>query len=471
MSRKHRIMPNDSMFLFGETPETKMHVAGLLRFEYPENRNPTDFIAKLMADIRSADVMSPWNRKLASPRLLRHPLPAWVEDENFDIEYHVRRSALASPGDERELGILISRLHANPIDFSRPPWEAHIIEGLDDNQWALYVKVHHSFVDGFSANTYLERMLSADPAHVDGPLFFALEPAQRRKKESEKPSVVDQLTDSLKAVAGLAGATADAATKTGGALANLYLKPKGKAEHLINGYEAPNTIFNQRIGRGRRFATQQYSLKVMRDIGKKHGATINDVLLAVTGGGLRSYLAELEDLPHKPLIAFVPVNIRKPGDQGGGNLVGLTLAPMGTHIEDPVERVKSIVKSTKQAKGQMKDMSQAAALAYSGALLAPAGMQTLAAFTGVANPFTTAFNVCISNVPGPAKTMYFRGAELLASYPVSIPFHGMALNITTHSYADKLAVGFIGCRDTVPSLQKLAVYTGEAYEELAATLD
>ncbi len=166
------------------------------------------------------------------------------------------------------------------------------------------------------------------------------------------------------------------------------------------------------------------------------------------------------------MIAFLPVNIRPKDDVGGGNAVGTILATMGTDIEDPVDRLKAITASTKAAKRQLQDMSQTEVLAYTAGLMAPTALQLASAMTGVRGPLPFTFNLCVSNVPGPRETLYLNGSRLEATYPVSIPMHGMALNITLEGYADTMNFGFIGCRDALPHLQRLAVYTGDALDEL-----
>jgi len=228
----------------------------------------------------------------------------------------------------------------------------------------------------------------------------------------------------------------------------------------------PRSILNRRIGRNRRFATQQYDLEELKRIGAAHDATLNDVFLAICGGGLRRFLSELDELPDSSLVAFVPVNVRPAGDEGGGNAVGAMLATLGTDIADPVERLQRISASTRSAKAQLEGMTQEAILAYSAYLLAPGGVQALAGFAGIPAPLPLSFNVCVSNVPGPRDPRYLRGARMEAYYPASIPIHGMALNITVLSYAGTLDVGFIGDRDALPHLQRLAVHTGEALTAL-----
>lgn len=462
LTSRRLLPPTDAMFLWGETSETMMHVASLMPFTPPEGAGP-GYLRDLMHQLRTAPVESPWNKKLLHPHFLAHPLQAWVTDDNFDIDYHVRRSALASPGDERELGILVSRLHSNQLDFSRPPWEMHIIEGLEGGRFATYIKVHHSLVDGFTAMKLLNRSLAKDPEDLDVPFFFS----QKTRPRATKPP--QQAADLANAIGKQIGAVAQGAKIAAGAgldFAKAVTRLQTGRDNLVGSFSAPNTILNSRTGRNRRFATQQYETERLRAIARRSGGTINDVVTAICGGGLRSFLAEQNELPEKPLIAFMPVNIRAEGDAGGGNMVGAALATMGTDIADPIERLQAVIASTRESKKQMGGMHQLGALAYSGYLLAPGGFQIGAALTGMKNPLPLTFNVCLSNVPGPKHTLYLKGSRLEAVYPMSIPIHGMALNITLESYADTINFGFIGDRDALPHLQRLAVFTGEALDQL-----
>lgn len=464
MAKKGWIAPQDAMFLWGETPETKMHVAALMPFTPPKGAART-FVRELTRELRRAPVVSPWNLKLSHPQFLRHPLQAWVEEEHVDVDYHVRRSALASPGDERELGILVSRLHSTQLDFRHPPWEMHLIEGLEGGRFAIYVKVHHALVDGITAVKVLARSLAKDPDDLDASFFFSAKAPPPRRTAGPSPSMLGRVASP---VTGLAKGVASVAS-TGVDVTKAIWKLQADRlsdDAVIDSFSAPRTILNGPVGRNRRLATQHYELSRLRDLSAKSGGTLNDVVVAICGGALRRFLAEQGELPSKPLVAFMPVNIRNEGDEGGGNMVGASLATMGTDIADPRERLEAVIASTRRAKQSMKGMGQLSALAWSGYMLAPQAPQVLASAAGLSSPFPVAFNVCISNVPGPRTTLYLRGARLEAVYPMSIPVHGMALNITLESYADHLSFGFIGCRDAVPSLQNLAVHTGEALIEL-----
>ncbi len=467
-----RLGLQDLMFIYGETSNSKMHVAGLLPFTPPADV-PRDYLRDMIDDARQLDVAAPWNRKLAHPRLQFSPVHDWVTDDDFDFDYHVRRSALASPGDERELGILVSRLHSNHLDLTRPPWEIHVIEGPEGGRFALYMKIHHALVDGYSAMKMLARSLSTDPESRDTRMFFNVPTPPRTRPPAEESAdsgfSLNPLTFTMRALGGIGSAVSDgvnSAVDLTTALVNTQIRRDGEYAHIAGSASAPHSILNKRISRNRRFATQQYDFDRLKALSSQHGSTINDVALAIIGGGLRKFLTNIDELPESPLIAFLPVNVRPKGDEGGGNAVGAILAPMGTDIEDPVERLESITAATRASKAQLRTMSPAAIVAYSAALLAPASGQIAGALTGVQPPWPYTFNLCVSNVPGPQESLYLNGSRLEATYPVSIPMHGMALNITLQSYAESMNFGFVGCRDALPSLQRLAVYTGDALADL-----
>jgi diacylglycerol O-acyltransferase / wax synthase len=458
MSTARRLAPADAAFVYGETRETPQHVGTLLRLTPPADA-PADWLRTTFEALRrDVPVVPPWNRRLATPRLPYNPVHTWVRDTAFDVDYHLRRTAVPSPGDERELGVLVARLHGSPLDLTKPPWELHLIEGLEGGAFAMFVKVHHALVDGYTMTRALERTFTPEPGPARLVCHVPLDPAptvpQRLLSADPGSALASSVTDARAVVA---------LTR---ALGRLALRRSA----LVGSFDAPDTIFNRRITRNRRFATQSYDLDRLKRLAKASGTTLNDVALAVCGGGLRTYLRELDELPDRPLVAFVPVNVRPKGDPGGGNAVGGMLASLGTHLADPVERLQAVHASTSKAKQQLEGMTRQAVLAYSQALLAPSGLQVLSALSGLPGASRRTFNVTISNVPGPAHALYFGGARLEASYPASIVGHGLALNITLFSYDGRMHLGFTGCRDTVPHLQRLAVHTGAAVDELEAAL-
>jgi diacylglycerol O-acyltransferase len=473
-----RLSPSDAMFLYGESREQMMHVAGLMPFT-PAPDSPPDLLRGLMDELRgSPPVCSPWNLKLSTPNLLWNPLQTWVEEPDVDLEYHIRRSALPSPGDERELGILVSRLHGYRVDLRRPPWEIHFIEGLERGRFAWYSKIHHSLVDGYSAMQIMTNALSRDPDERDRPLFFSIPPPERPRPppapaaaSNGAPATATGEVEHEPGARGihfpeLLGAVREqygASKAVIRALVNIVQASRAGDHVLVSPLEAPRCLFNGRISRSRRFATQSLALDRLRALARAGGGTLNDVVLALSAASLRTYLLEQSALPATPLVAMLPVAIRAKDELGGGNAVGAILATLATDVADPAERLARIVASTARAKAQLQGMSKAAILQYSALITAPTMLQVI---PGVAGHLRPPFNIVISNVPGPDRPLYFRGARLEAWYPMSIPIHSQALNITCTSYAGQVCFGFTGCRDTVPHLQRLAVYCGEALSEL-----
>jgi diacylglycerol O-acyltransferase / wax synthase len=228
-------------------------------------------------------------------------------------------------------------------------------------------------------------------------------------------------------------------------------------------FGAAGATINGRVRSKRRFATQQFPLERLKTLAAAADCTLNDIVLAMCGGALRRFLDDSGDLPAAALSAGIPVSVRPKDDEGTGNAITFIIATLGTDIEDPLERLAAIRASVKAAKAHVQGLPRAAMTQYTIALMAPTILTLLTGLGGRTRPV---FNITISNVPGPDKPLYFRGAELLGTFPVSVVTHGQALNITCHSYAGQMAFGFTGCHSTLPHMQRIAVYTGEALEEL-----
>lgn len=454
-----RLNPLDWTFLAAETREAMMHVGALMSFA-PPAKGAALSLRQLMDEVRTqAHAYPPWTLKLRTPNFLANPLQAWVEDADFDVEYHVRRSALPAPGDERELGILVSRLHSHGLDFHRPPWEVHFIEGLEGGRFAIYFKVHHALVDGYTGVRLLSTSMSKSAAETDTPMFYARKPSER----SAAAGTSAARAPTLEALLALAREQMGTSRNIGKALLNTFRTRADKS--LVAPMQAPKSVINQKISRNRRFATQQFPVERLKAVAKAQGGTLNDAVLAICGAALRRLLTEQGVLPPEPLTAMLPVNIRPKDDPGGGNAVGAILASLATDVADPVERLRQVVASTGEAKAQLQGMTKAGIMQYSALLMAPMLLSQVPGTVGRVRP---AFNLVISNVPGPTQPLYFRGYRMEAYYPLSIPMPGYGLNITVVSYLDTLNFGFIGCRDNLPHLQRLAVYSREALEELEA---
>lgn len=450
--------PLDISWLMVESRDTPMHVGGLISFSLPDDA-PADFLRQLLADFRScSDVVAPWNHRLRRPGL-RGLRPVWEEESCIDLEHHVRLSALPQPGGERELGQLIARLHSQPLDLTRPPWECEFIEGLEDRRFALYIKMHHSLIDGISGMKLLVRSMSHDAdASRKLPPFFSVGFPSRQRRGTPVPTAAQ-------VVNGLIDATRDQlSTLPDIVRAFTSMIGSRKADDALSlPFDTPASIINGRIRQPRRFATQQFKLDRLRALAEAANATLNDIVLAICGGALRRFLDELDALPEQSLTAGIPVSVRPKDDEGAGNAITFIISTLGTDIDDAIERLEAIRNATRRAKEHVLSLPRKAMMQYTMVLMAPYMLSLLTGMGGRTRPM---FNITISNVPGPERPMFFRGARLEAAYPVSLVTHGQALNITCQSYAGTIAFGFTGCRDTLPHMQRIATYTGDALAEL-----
>jgi len=458
-----RLSPMDAAWLYVDSNDTPMHVGSLTIFSIPKSA-PADFLQKLYTQLRAARTFAaPFNLKLRSAKM-KSVMPGWTEDRRIDLDYHLRHSALPKPGGERELGQLIQRLHSHPMDFNRPLWECTVIEGLEDNRFALYMKMHHSLVDGVGGMRMLQRMLSTNARAKNLPPPWTQGyggGTAKRPRASAAESKLQKLLSGVRAQVEMAPVLSKAFADT----------VKQVFQHAEPGwstpFEGPKSILNSRVSGQRRFATQHYDLERVRRVAKKAGVSLNDVFLGLCATALRRYLDEIHALPDKPLTAGVPVSVRPADDDEAANAISFIIANLNTHIDDPIERLKAIHDSAQVAKEHLQALPKAAIANYTMVFMAPFILQLLAGLGGKGRPM---FNVTISNVPGPGERLYFNGARLEQMYPVSLLSHGQALNITAVSYDGQFNIGFTGCRDTLPSMQRLAVYMGEALEELEAVL-
>lgn len=468
-----RLNPLDTAWLFTESRATPNHVGGLLQFRLPPQA-PRDFLSRLMADFRAhRRFAAPWNRRLKSA-FTKNPLPCWVseDDEAIDLEYHLRHAALPWPGGERELGELVGRLQSTPIDLTRPPWECTLIEGLEGGRFAMFVKMHHALIDGISGMKLLERAMSDDPQRSLAlpPFWDRPEGAHHRPDRpggTARASPLPTWTEATAAALEGLSLQARALPQLVGAFAQIVRRIGDPSDGLAVPFDAPRSLLNGRVREKRRFATQQFELARLRALADATGGTLNDVVLALCGGALRRFLSERGELPEKSLTAGIPVSVRPQDDEGTGNAISFIVATLGTDLENPAERLKAVRASVQHAKAHVQSLTRPVMQQYTLLLMAPTLLTLLTGIGGRTRPM---FNVTISNVPGPEKPLYFRGAELVAIYPASIVTHGQALNITCQSYAGQMNFGFTGCHSTVPSLQKLAVYAADALAELEAAL-
>ena len=434
--------PTDSMFLIGESREQPMHVGSLQVFELPDGAD-TGLLRTTLQDLLTQTDVAPLFRRRPYRSMGTLGQWAWTDDEDVDLEHHVRHSALPQPGRVRELLALVSRLHGTPLDRQRPLWEVNLIEGLEGNRFAVYTKLHHAVMDGISGMRLLQRALSKDPAS-DQPAFWTIRP--RRRSGGGRGNPLLQLPKAtIQAVAEMAQLTPRVLRVAEQAL---------RAQAATLPGQAPRSMLNVQVTGSRRYAAQSYSMERMKLVAKGAGVTLNDVLLAMSAGALRSYLLEQNALPSSPLVAMTPVSLRsdEEGAESTGNAVGAILASLATNEADPEQRLAKVAESTRRAKDVMSGLSQLQATAISAGVMLPMAVNSI---TGIYRVGTLPFNIVISNVPGPRESLYLHGARLSGLYPLSIPLNGQAMNITATSYVDEMGIGLTACRRSVPRVQRM----------------
>ncbi len=434
--------PIDFIFLTLEKRQQPMHVGGLFLFTIPENA-PASFIQDLVTDIRNSKSIpiAPFSNRLNGF--------FWDEDEEFDLDHHFRHIALPQPGRIRELLTYISQEHSTLIDRAKPLWTCHIIEGIEGNRFAMYFKIHHAMVDGIAGMRLVEKSLSDDPHAKRIVPPWCVEGPRAKRLKTAKVSRIRGIFDGLKS-------QLESTPRVMYELSQTVMKDMGRNPDYVSSFQAPSSILNQRVSSSRRFAAQSFDFSRLAHIAKELGVTINDIVLAICSGALREYLISQNALPKKPLIAMVPASVRT-DDSDMSNRITMILANLGTHKEDPLERLKIVRRSVLNAKERFKRMNANQILNYSAFVYGAAGLNIASGLM----PKRQAFNLVISNVPGPREPLYWNGARLDALYPASIVLDGQALNITMTSYLDKLEVGLTACRNALPKMQNLLTHLEE----------
>jgi len=460
----------DLSFLMMETPNSYGHVNGLSIYERPSpDFDPFTEVRKRLGIM--VGHLEPLRRKVVQvPFELDRPY--WVEDADFDLDFHVRRIGLAPPGAADQLAEQVARIVGRKMDRSRPLWEAYVIEGLADGRWALLQKTHHATIDGASGVIML-RMFTDDSPDAD----YEYKPVEWHGEEPpSNAEMLQRATRNLvmnpirgarlslamvRDVADAAGihGVSDAAGKAREGLGALAKRSSTDDSHSerpsLPLSPAPATPWNKTISAHRRFAMRSASLSNLKRLKDATGGTLNDVVMAICTGALRQYLIEHDQLPDGPLRAMVPVSIRTGNEEDPWtNRVSTIIAELPTDCDDPLERVNRCRDAMNEAKRQF-DLMPAEALAeatdYTSPVVAASAMR-LASRAKIADRINSPINVVISNVPGPRNALYFAGAKLDAYIPVSTISDGVGLNITVHSYGDRLDFGLISDRDLVPDL-------------------
>lgn len=443
------LKPLDAVWLMMETDDTPMHMGVLAIFRKPRKAAPA-YVVGLANGMRSAPAVAPWNCCVS--RRLGYRL---VEEKDFDIDYHFRRSALPAPGGERELGQMISRLHSNALDPKRPLWEVHLVEGLERDRFALYVKVHHALVGGVNGVPPVLAMLSASARSRNSLPLWA--------RPLDGSDVQDDLSDTLQ-WPGLAGSV-DSLTSMGRAAFGLLrgaVRPSERNSFLFP-RGTPRSTLNRHISAQRRFATQQFEQQRIETLARATDSTVNEILTYLCGSSLRRFFKEYNALPDESLVGVIPVSLQERGQHLAGNAIAGLRVPLGTHVGDPLRRLQSVKTALKEVREDRASLPEDSVTSYVLLRAAPLYASQLARVGQFVPPL---YNLAISNTTGHEKPLYLDGARLEAVYPLSPLLQFSALSIDCVSYAGTLNVGFTGARDTLPHLQRMAVYLGKALEDL-----
>lgn len=461
-----RIPLADAGFLYMEKRQTPMHVGGLYLFSLPENVDETRFLEELEAVLRFEEAYRP-----PFGDYVRHgrtgpmgPL-YWEKDRNFDIDYHVRHSALPRPGRYRELFRLISRLHSSLLDRNRPLWETYLIEGLQNRQFALYLKIHHAVTDGVGAMHMLSSMFSTRKSERATRSPYSLESyeAYKARRRAERSARMVPREKELRNVSEVLRAQIDSTANLFGALRRFGGAFVGRGDGLaVPWHQVPRTSMNANVTGSRRFVAQSWPFERIRAVCKAVDGTLNDVVLAMCSSALRRYLMTQGELPRHSLKAMTPVSLRDESDLDSANAVGFMVADLATTHDDPEQRLRHIQRSMVAGKSLLQSLSRREAELFMQLTQAPA---LLTSVLGLASQFP-AFSTVISNVPGPREQLYWNGASLDGIYPASIVFDGFAMNITLVSYNNELHFGVVACRRSVPHVQRIIDYLELGLQEL-----
>lgn len=454
----------DKGFLLSETREMPMHVGGVSLYTLPPGADEKEFLHGLADSMRNVEAMlPPFGDRLKTGRLGLAGNAYWEPDPALDLDYHIRHSALPAPGRYRELFTLVSRLHGTLLERSRPLWEMHLIEGLPDRQFAVYTKTHHAAVDGARSIHVSRVMLSADPKHVleESPLSLHLwEQYKAGLKMGKRP---EHTTSELRTVSDMFKLSIDSGAHVFNAVKTFAETVSGRGHGMaLPHVQVPRSALNTPIDGARRFVAQSWPFARIRAVAKAFDGTFNDAVLAMCSGALRTYLQLHAELPEAPLKAMVPVSLRQPGDVDSGNAVAAISADLATNLEDPSERFAKIKTSMQASKDFYAEMSPREIELFfllvqsPAAILAPLGMMSK----------LPPYNVAISNVPGIRETMYWNGARMDGSYPLSIVAEGLAMNITLVTYAQNVDFGIIACRRSLPQVQRMIDYMEDSLQEL-----
>jgi WS/DGAT/MGAT family acyltransferase len=457
-----RLTGSDATFLYGETATSRMEIASVVVADGSGLPRGEALLEHARAYLEPRLHLAPLLRRrlVPVPFSLHHPV--WIEDPDFDLDFHLRHVALPSPGSSTQLGDLVGRVLSRSLDRGKPLWELYVVEGLADDRVALVVKTHHAAVDGIAGFELLTSLvdLEADappPAPPEQPWTPEQVPSDVELVAGAMQELVRQPVRGLKAAARLARTGVTSRRRTGSATAG-----------LVGRGGAPPSPFNGHLGPHRRVRFLDVSLPVARAVKDAAGVKLNDVVLAAVAGGLRRTLERSDELPDEPLVAFVPVSTRGDGDDAA-NRTAMVHVPLASDLTDPGVRLKTIATDAAEAKSVHAELGPSFLVdisELSGPAVAAAAFR-LGEITRINERTRLSGNVVVSNIPGSPVPLWTAEAPIERLYPIGPLADGARLNITLLSYLDTLGFSFVADRDMAPDLDALVADVQASFDELA----
>src|SRR4051812_16021527 len=466
-----RLSGLDTLFLYGEQGGMHMHVCAVIIVDPSTMPNGYSFDAIKQTFANRMHLVPQFRRRLATIPL-GLGLPMWVDDPDFDLDYHIRRMGCPSPCGPEEVAEIAGDIAGRPLDRNKPLWEFWVVEGLKDGHVAVVGKMHHSTIDGISGANLMMEVLDLEPNPKDRPTHP--EPYEPEPIPSELARITGAVTEVLRSPLRLARLV----PSTIGSVIS-FVNTRRSHDRPNSGmatpFNSPKTSFNGAITPHRKVAFIDVPLEDIKAARKLvEGATVNDVVLAVTAGALRRYLDARGETFDKSLTAAIPVGVHdQTQDMAGQNRVSVMFSTLATDIDDPIERLRRIHDANKGAKAEQKAIGAATMMEWAD-LAAPITFSLAARLytsTRLADRMPAAFNLIVSNVPGPPIPLYFCGARLVDLYPLGPILDGLGLNLTVLSNMDHMGFGFIACRELMPELWDLAHAVPEALGELTKALN
>ncbi|MGY0385576.1 wax ester/triacylglycerol synthase family O-acyltransferase [Nocardioides sp. WG-D5] len=441
------VSPLDAAFMMVERDDMPWHIANLMLFTKPSGAAP-DFVPALREQMRGQSVVAPYDQAPAFPSARWFPLQRRVEAIDFD--HHVRLHTLPDGADDQDLLALVSEIHAEGLDPRHPSWEMHLIDGISGSRFGIFMKLHHSILDGVTGMRQMLRWLTTDPTDLSRPALFSVGPDPLAPPR-EVLTLGERVRRRSIAVAELSRNVSQ------------LVRKEFDGQRLAAPYGVPKTVWSGPVSRGRSISYRSFELDELKTVARAHGVGVSDLVLYMCGSALRTYLLAHGDVPARSLTAGAPFNIRAEGDERPGSSFAFLTVDLGTDIADARERLARVKASNDASKAQVATLGPEAlalqTVVANGPMIATMAM-------GMRGRTLPAFGVVVSNVPGPPELLYLNGARLDAMIPISIPMHNSPFNMTCIGYDGKMTFGVAAASEQIVDVDLITDGLASALNEL-----